>query len=97
MRTCKPSTPEEAKEQKLRVILCLSNVIWDLRRRDGGWRDGGWRLSGSALKRRWVEESQEIAFDMLVPETLVEILAWGWRLESRIGLSEAHRSGCNQR
>lgn len=57
---------------------------------------GGRRLAGSALKRR-VEESQEIAFDMLVPEILVEILVWGWRLERGVGLSEAHRSGCNQR
>lgn len=62
---------------------------------EGGGMEG--RLPGSALKRRRVEESQEIAFDMLVPEILVEILAWGWRLESGIGLSEAHRSGCNQR
>lgn len=53
-------------------------------------------MAGSALKRR-VEESQEIAFDMLVPEILVEILVWGWRLERGVGLSEAHRSGCNQR
>lgn len=44
-----------------------------------GGRERRRRLAGSAVKGRRVEESQEIAFDMLVPEILVETLGWGWR------------------